>query len=79
MLLSAFQHTGDRIWLERAIAFANFAVSQCQTMQSELFLKPDDPRGLVNGIGGLVFLLACLRHVLHGGNRIKLKLPFLWW
>ena len=73
-LLMLHQWTGDALWLRRAYAFAHFAVSQCESRDSPLVTTPDDPFGLVNGIGGLVVLLAALRYVM-GGGKATVRMP----
>jgi hypothetical protein len=76
VLLQLYQATGDELWLSRAMAFARFAIERCADKESPLVREPDDPWGLVNGIGGLVCLLAALKHVVQRGN-VKIHLPFL--
>lgn len=71
-LLSAFEVTNDPVWLSRATSFAIFAVAEIgDDRGAQLVMTPDDPFGLVNGIGGLVMLLAHLHF-----SPKKVSLPF---
>ena len=76
VLLQLHRATGDALWLRRSAAFARFAVDACRDRRSRLVTEPDDPWGLVNGIGGLVCFLAALKHVVQGGI-LPIHLPFL--
>ncbi len=80
VFVQCFFATGNLLWLDRAVAFAKFAVSQCPSKDSSLVVSPDDPWGLVNGIGGLVYLLAVLKSILNSpsSDHEKCNLPFLF-
>jgi hypothetical protein len=62
------------LWLNRAIAFLNFALDHLD----ELLLVPDEPYGLVNGIGGLVYLIGCVRKLSSADEKTDdlIRLPF---
>ncbi len=79
VLLHLYQATGEEIWLTRGSVFARFAMRHCTVKQSALVVEPDDPWGLVNGIGGLVCLLAALKHVLSHPREAqrRIHVPFL--
>ena len=75
VLLMLHQKTGKKIWLDRAVAFWIFAEQQCRRPDDDLVMQPDEPFGLVNGIGGLVCFTGALRHILNGGTK-EIRMPF---
>lgn len=68
VLLQLYCATHDQKWLKRARRFAWFAMEACKKPNDPLVVVPDDPWGLINGIGGLVVFLSCMIHVENGGE-----------